>query len=38
MDINQLRQFITRAWNMVVMPTPVEYIAIPRESPSFDLE
>jgi acetylornithine deacetylase/succinyl-diaminopimelate desuccinylase-like protein len=37
-DIGQLRAFINRAWNVDVMPTLVEYVAIPCESQTFDPE
>jgi acetylornithine deacetylase/succinyl-diaminopimelate desuccinylase-like protein len=35
-NFRQLQAFIARAWDFDVLPTLVEYIAIPCESPNFD--
>ena len=38
MDLNRLRGFVEHTWETDVMPALLEYIAIPCESPAFDLD
>ncbi|HEY0662192.1 MAG TPA: M20/M25/M40 family metallo-hydrolase [Lysobacter sp.] len=38
MDFPTLQDFIARRWDADVMPALLEYIAIPCESPAFDLD
>lgn len=36
MDVDQLRQFVTRQWDESAIPELVEYVRIPNKSPMFD--